>query len=250
MVQPSAECPIIILGDDKLGNLDVIVEYIYHSCFTVEIGDKILVFDYYKGDINLKDKNIYVFSSRNHGDHFNPEIFEWEKDYKNIHYILSDDIVANNKENITFMRAYKKMLIDNVKIETFGSTDQGVSFLVTTDEINIFHAGDLNWWYWEDDTESEKIDMENSFRIKIKRIRESGKKIDMAFFPVDPRLGDYYYLGGEYFIEEIHPKYFFPMHSWDKYEISQRFIHKIGDGKTQIVDIKHKNQIFNLQDRV
>lgn len=226
--------------------LNVTVEYIHHSCFTVEIGDKILVFDYYKGDINLKDKNIYVFSSHNHGDHFKPVIFEWERDYANIQYILSDDIVAEDKENIRFMRAYKKTTVNDVKVETFGSTDQGVSFLVTVDGVNIFHAGDLNWWYWDDDTDSEKIDMENSFKIKIKRIKESGKKLDLAFFPVDPRLGEYFHLGGEYFIKEIQPKYFFPMHSWDNYDISQKLIHKIDSASTKIVDIKHKNQIITL----
>ena len=233
-------------GDDKLDKLNAVIEYIAHSSFTVEIGDRILVFDYYKGDLNLKDKNIYVFASHGHGDHFNPVILDWEKDFKKINYILSNDIEAGNRDNIISTGPYKEISTDDVRIKTFGSTDLGVSFLVTVDGLNIFHAGDLNWWYWDDDTNKEKMDMENSFKKKIQRIKDSKLDIDIAFFPVDPRLGEYFHMGGEYFINEISPKYFFPMHSWDKYGICKEFIHKVDHPYTKIVDIKHKNQIFEL----
>jgi L-ascorbate metabolism protein UlaG (beta-lactamase superfamily) len=46
------------------------IEYIFHSGFTVETDNYFLVFDYYKGKINLReDKRTVVFSSHNHGDH-------------------------------------------------------------------------------------------------------------------------------------------------------------------------------------
>lgn len=225
---------------------NVVVEYIHHSCFTVEIGDKFLVFDYYKGDINLKDRDIYVFSSHGHDDHYNPEILNWKKDFEKIHYIFSNDINIEESENISLMGPYKERTIDDLKVRTFGSTDKGVSFLVNVEGINIFHAGDLNWWYWDDDSEKEKMDMENSFKKKVQRIKDTDVDIDMAFFPVDPRLGEYFHLGGEYFIKEIKPKHFFPMHAWDKYEISQKFIHKCPQSYTNIVDIEHDNQVFEL----
>ena len=251
---------------DQLDKLDVIVQHINHSCFTVEFDRKILVFDYFKGDIDLKDKDIYVFSSHDHGDHFNPVVLDWEESCSSIQYIFSNDIVVEPKENIHFLGPYKEKTIDFINIKTFGSTDKGVSFLVSVDGISIFHAGDLNWWYWDDDTEKEKMDMENSFKKKVQRIKDTGLNIDMAFFPVDPRLEEYFHLGGEYFINEINPKYFFPMHAWDQYAISQKFIHKIGRKKgkgthlykavelseecpqlyTNIVDIAHHHQVFEL----
>lgn len=229
-----------------MDKLNVVVEYIKHSGFTVEIGDKFFIFDYYKGDIEIKDKEIYVFSSHDHGDHYNPTILDWMNKFERIHYVLSNDIDVEERENISLMGPYKEKLINDVNIKTFGSTDKGISFLVSVDGINIFHAGDLNWWYWDDDTEKEKIDMENSFKKKVQRVKDSGLDIDIAFFPVDPRLEEYFHLGGEHFIKEINPKYFFPMHAWDKYEISQKFIHKMTGVSTNIVDIKHDNQIFEL----
>ena len=237
-------------GDDCLNKLDLIVEYINHSSFTVKVDNQILIFDNYKGDANLKDedkdKNISVFASHSHWDHFDSIILDWREDFKNIQYILSNDILIEDKEGITFIGPYKEVDINNIKVRTFGSTDKGVSFLVSLAGVNIFHAGDLNWWHWDDDKEMEKINMENSFKIKVDRIKNSGLDIDIAFFPVDPRLEDFFHIGGEYFIRELKPKYFFPMHLWDNYGIIEKFIHKIGDLPTIIVDIKHKNQIFEL----
>ncbi|HLR21653.1 MAG TPA: hypothetical protein VK087_06570 [Tissierellaceae bacterium] len=224
-------------------NLDVIVEHIYHSGFTVETKNHFLVFDYYKGDIELKDKKIYVFSTHGHKDHFNPEILDWEKDH-DIEYIFSDDIDSLKKENIHYIGHYQSLNLDDLEIKTYSSTDLGISILVRVDGISIFFAGDLNWWYWEDDDDEEKISMEKAFKIKVERI--VGQDIDIGFFPVDPRLEDYYHLGGEYFINKTHPKYFFPMHFGDKFDTSQRFINKIGDIPTKILDVDKRNQIFKL----
>lgn len=224
-------------------NLDVIVEYIYHSGFTVETKNHFLVFDYYKGHIKLKDKKTYVFSTHGHHDHFNPEILNWDNNHE-ITYIFSDDIDSLDGENIHYMGHYKNLSLDDIEIKTFSSTDLGVSFLVKVDGISIFFAGDLNWWYWENDTEDEKSSMEKAFKTKIERI--IGENVDISFFPVDPRLEEYYYLGAEYFINKINPKYLFPMHFGDKSDTSQRFIHKMGDISTKIVDVNRKNQIFKL----
>ena len=58
--------------------MKVKVTYIEHSCFSVELDNSIVLFDYYKGEIPDfdKDKTIYVFSSHNHHDHFNISIFK------------------------------------------------------------------------------------------------------------------------------------------------------------------------------
>ena len=97
---------------------------------------------------------------------------------------------------------------------------------------------------WNSDTQKERDTMEYLFKKKIDRI--DGENIDIAFFPVDPRLEENYYLGGEYFIESLHPEYFFPMHFGDNYSKNEKFIHKMKDSETEIVNIEHKNQVFIL----
>lgn len=225
--------------------LNVKVEHIFHSGFTVETENLYLVFDYYKGNISLKDKETIIFSTHSHGDHFNPIIFEWRDTKKDISYILSSDINIEYKdEKIHTMSPYEELSLDGINIKTFGSTDMGVSFLVNIDNINIFHAGDLNWWYWEEDTEKEKLNMEKAFKEEISKIKNF--HIDIAFFPVDPRLESAFSLGGEYFIKEVEPKYFIPMHFGDKFSITTDFIHKVEESLCKIIELNRKNQIISL----
>lgn len=214
-------------------------EYIYHSCFVVEVLDYILIFDYYKDreknylkekfienrdKLNLNKKTV-VFSSHSHSDHFNSEILDWDKNKENIFYVLSRDIAEkiqdNNgvkkKENIYFMEKNQELNLDkSLKIYTFGSTDLGVSFLVKIEENLIFHGGDLNWWNWGDeDTAEEAAEMERDYKNIVKEIKEVGDrigKIDLVFFPVDPRLGKHEKDGVEYFEKLLSPKKIVPMH--------------------------------------
>lgn len=224
--------------------LNVTIEHIVHSCFTVETKDHFLVFDYYAGDIELsKNKKNYVFVTHGHGDHYTPEIFSLEG--RDIKYILSSDIEVNMEDKKIYLMNPDELLeFDDIDVKTFGSTDLGLSFLVTVDGISIFHAGDLNWWYWNSDTPDEKKEMELAFKGEIAEIK--GEEIDIAFFPVDPRLEENFHLGGEFFIKEIKPKYFVPMHFGDKFETSKKFIHKIKNSPSKIVEITNKNQIIEL----
>ena len=62
------------------------ITYINHSGFLVETNDCYYVFDYYKGEMPRLDKSkeVIVFCSHFHQDHFNPKIFQ-----------ILDDIGAN-----------------------------------------------------------------------------------------------------------------------------------------------------------
>lgn len=224
-----------------MNKLNVKIEHIFHSGFTVETENYFLIFDYYKGDIYFKNKKTIVFATHCHEDHFNPTILEWKNLDKNIHYVLSSDIDIKG-EKIYNIKPYEKLELEGARIKTFSSTDLGVSFLVNIDNINIFHAGDLNWWHWDEDTEEEKTSMEKAFKEEISKIKDYS--IDIAFFPVDPRLETAFSLGGEYFIKEVKPKYFIPMHFVDNFSITTDFIHKIGNASTNIVEITHRNQII------
>lgn len=220
------------------------IEYIHHSGFTVETDNYFLVFDYYKGNINLKDKKIIVFSSHNHSDHFNPEIFNWSENHPDIHYVLSNDIETKPNPNTHIMEPYEKLKLFDVNIKSYGSTDLGLSFLVEVDDKNIFFAGDLNWWYWDDDSKEEKDEMKRAFKDEIGKIK--GNSIDIAFFPVDPRLREHYHLGGEYFIQELKPKLFIPMHFWRKYKTTTKFAQYIDVPDTKVVEMHKENEIIEI----
>ena len=79
------------------------VIFIHHSCFLVEVDEKVLIFDWFAGDrVNgytfggqipeyEPDTPIYVFASHKHRDHFDMDVLHWAERYSNIHYIFSKD---------------------------------------------------------------------------------------------------------------------------------------------------------------
>ncbi|MFW5971978.1 MAG: MBL fold metallo-hydrolase [Bacillota bacterium] len=238
------------------------IYHLFHSGVAVEINNMLLVFDYYKdnsrnsrdglaggvvtGDQIEKYEQIYVFASHSHYDHFNPVIFEWKQYNKNIDYILSDDI--NVSEDAHFLKKGDSISVNNLDITAYGSTDKGVSFLVQVkldneDGIIIFHSGDLNWWYWKSFTSEQLKQEERDFKEEVDKLKKYD--IDIAFVPVDPRLDEYYYLAGEYFIETIKPSLFVPIHFAGKYSITEKFADKYSQVETDIAVIESRGKKIN-----
>ena len=131
------------------------VTFIEHSGFMVEMEQNVLLFDYYQGEIPSFDgsKTLYVFASHSHADHYDPAIWKLKEQYKDIHYILSDDIKDN--EDAVVMKAHEKKEVAGIEIETLRSNDMGVAFLVKVEGKTIYHAGDLNWWHWNGEPEED-----------------------------------------------------------------------------------------------
>lgn len=239
--------------------LDLKVTYLYHSGFMIEGKNVTLIFDYYQPLLNislpknssrfttgdfLKEKpHVYVFASHNHYDHFDSKIFNWIKFNQEITYLLSDDIRPEPKTG-SFLKlgAYQTYKDGLISVETFGSTDQGVSFLVQIDEVSIFHAGDLNWWHWKEDTVADQQTAERAFKDEIAKIKT--RSIDVAFFPVDPRLEEFYADGAEYFAAVIKPKLLIPMHFGDNFKTTRDFL--IKNPSIPSVEITHRGQEINF----
>lgn len=228
---------------------EIIVTYIHHSCYTVEIGDYFLIFDYYKGILNIpEDKKVIFIASHGHSDHYTSEILKIPhmQDYtyilssdigklerdENIIYINNDKLSMEqlkslyNSENVHFVSPdqYKEIKFRDygeISIKTFGSTDQGISILIFIDGITIFHAGDLNFWAWPDNDEKTMQDEYDQLMVEIEKIKKYD--VDISFFPVDYRLEENYYKGAEIFIKEVKPQILFPIHSGGHEEINIKF---------------------------
>lgn len=227
--------------------------YIYHSGFAIETKNYKLIFDYYtepkknSGDFNIENfiidnKHIFVFSSHGHGDHLNKDILRWKENNPNIKYILSDDIKVDGE--YIFVKEGDKLKIDGIEIKVFGSTDLGVSYFVKCDGKSFFHAGDLNWWAWSDDTPEEERYMRELYMEKLEKIeKEIREKIDFLFYPVDPRLEENSFLGVEEFIKRVKVENIVPMHMWDKYWIVENLNMRLKD-KNVIKIEKNRSLIF------
>ncbi|MGO3018903.1 MAG: MBL fold metallo-hydrolase [Anaerococcus sp.] len=227
----------------------IVVTYVYHSCYTVEIGDYFLIFDYFKGKLDIPDdKKVIFIASHGHSDHYTSEILKIPG-MESYTYILSSDIgkletddniiyIKDNKlgidqlkslynsKNVHFLRPdqYKDISFKDktkISLKTFGSTDLGISILLYIDGISIFHSGDLNFWAWPDNDEKTMQDEYNQFMVEIEKIKKND--IDISFFPVDYRLKENYYKGAEIFAKEVKPQIMFPLHSGEHEDISQKF---------------------------
>ncbi len=226
------------------------ITYIDHSGYAVENEDRVLIFDYYKGTLPEfpETARIYVFASHAHGDHFNKKIFEWEAGYPNIHYILSDDIQEKGPEGrCTYIGPHREMLLDGMKIRTLRSTDEGVAFLVYDGKRTIYHAGDLNWWHWEEESAEYNKMMCRGFQREIEKIE--GEHVDVAFLPLDPRQEEQYAWGFDYFMRHTRTSCAFPMHMWGKYEICDRLdADPVSEPyRDRVIHIKREQQTFEME---
>lgn len=237
-----------------------IINYIHHSGFALELADHFIIFDYYKGDIGEEDllitsgdkilkkmmdyKNVFVMVSHGHRDHFNKRIFEWADTRPDINYIISHDIELDlGSTRYHQLKPYEELQIKGVKIKTFGSTDIGVSFLLEIQGIRVFHAGDLNWWHWaREASDEELLEAERLFKQEVSRIEKAN--IDIMFFPVDPRLGQNYYLGGDYMIDRLRPRLFVPMHFANDFYITSEFAKKMSQYQSKCVTIENNGQVI------
>ncbi|MBU3188017.1 MBL fold metallo-hydrolase [Clostridium bowmanii] len=234
------------------------IYYIYHSGFAIKTKNHFLIFDYFKEPLekdethhksellsseNIKNmKNVFVFATHSHADHFNSRILEWEKYNRNIKYIFSEDIkISVNKPSYSFMEEGEEKSFEGLYVKAYGSTDIGISFLVKVDGLTIFHAGDLNWWHWKEDSAEEQSLAESSFKAHIEKLKEE-KPIDIAFFPVDSRLQEFYCLGGDYFSQEINPDLFIPMHFGDDVGVTKKFVEKMKKRNIKAVEINYSGQ--------
>lgn len=247
---------------------EVLITYLYNSGFAVEIGERFLLFDYFldspigesrkltAGVVSPEDfavkKSVTVFVSHSHYDHFNAKILRWRYKRKDINYILSTDI--NMGKYAIHLAPGDVTEVSGMKISAFSSSDDGVCYLVEVDGVSIFHAGDLNLWHRKLDSKDEK-DMLTKFAYRkakfaflyaLKSIQ--GHKIDIAFFPLDPRIGPGYDVGAIQFAMIFKPKLFVPMHFSERYDVCETLLNKEILPKMKVFCIGARGQQYMYHD--
>lgn len=190
--------------------MQVKVEFIHHSGYVVETTDSVLIFDVVDGFLPRKyldaNKNVVFFVSHSHSGHYNPGVFNYRKQV-----VVSDDVSIPIGQKAIVVKPNDSLIVSGLRIKVFGSTEQGVSFYAQTKDIAVFHAGDLNYWHWKHETSDDEVELA---RLMFLNIIEDiqGESVNIALFPVDPRMGKGYDEGARIFVERIKPTWFFPMH--------------------------------------
>ena len=225
------------------------VTFLHHSGFSVETDPKVLLFDYYTAGAekayfnpaSYPDKDIYVFVSHAHEDHYDRRILDWAA-YPNVRYILSHDVrtVQGFAGEVLHVEPHETYTLGDMEIKTLQSNDEGVAFLVKTDGKVIYHAGDLNWWHWNGEPDDFNDNIRKSYTTEIDSLK--GESVDVAFVPADLRLEDKYCWAVDYFLQTVGAKVLFPMHFWGRFDVCALLKEK-GHGDV-IQEISRENEMF------
>ena len=233
-----------------------IVTFLHHSGFTVEIEKTLLVFDYWRGEqqeLSLRDQlkdqdflgyqRVLVFVSHDHEDHFDEVIYTWDYQRLPITYIVSDDLPIGKRGKR--VKPGDGLQVGDVDIQVYSSTDKGVSFYVTVHGLHVFHAGDLNLWHWrEESTLREIAQAEKDFYAAMAPIERL--PMDIAMFPVDPRMGGLYEAGANYFVMAVKPRLMIPMHWQGRAEVALSFARKGRTRYTEVLALTHPREQAEL----
>ncbi len=233
------------------------VTYYHHSGFSAAMDDVLLVFDYWLGekgelpeskritpDMLRAYKEIYVFISHEHPDHLDPAVFEWRKEVP-VTYIVSSDMPVGTRGR-RMAPGDEMELSSRVRVKAFESTDLGVSFLVDLCGVHIFHAGDLNFWHWREESTIKEIEeADERFRRAVDPIMK--ESIDLAFFPVDPRQGRLFDAGANYFILSVKPRLLVPMHFWGRAEIAEEYARRARCRQTEVIAMTRFGEQIRLE---
>ncbi len=222
------------------------VTYLHHSGFAVAVDSTLLIFDYWQGGVDplpedariteadfANYKQILVFVSHIHEDHYDSVIYTWGQNKQlPITYVVSDDLPIGVRGKR--MKAGDTVKLGEVQVAAYDSTDAGVSFYVTVGGLHIFHAGDLNLWHWREESSLREITAaENAYYAAVEPI--AALPIDIAMFPVDPRLGGLFDAGANHFILDVKPRVFIPMHWQGRAEVALDYARRTRTRYTEVL---------------
>ena len=258
------------------------ITYIHHSGYLLETDRALLLFDFVEGTLPTldPDKDLFVFVSHRHGDHFSPKIFDLAVSHPNIHFILSDDIwqnkVPDHLHGLAWFMDPGKVLEfkegGGLRVTAFKSTDEGVAFMVENginsaapssqddaanpdadqtgaarhESYTIYHAGDLNNWRWNGEPLAWNNNMSTNYHRELEKIRDTGFHPDVAMVPLDGRQEDLFYLGLDDFMKTVGAKMVFPMHFWEDFSVipALKKLECSAEYRNRVADLEYGGQSF------
>jgi ankyrin repeat protein/L-ascorbate metabolism protein UlaG (beta-lactamase superfamily) len=221
------------LLDRDVADGEAALWYLGHCGWGIKTSNRFLIFDYWKnaeppatpclvnGHIDpseIGDLDVFVFVTHEHGDHFDPAIFEWVDAFDDITFVFGfrPELVPPYREEGYPGPAYEYVgprehtTIGGMDIRTIAANDAGVGFLVEVDGLVVYHAGDHAGW-----ADGER----DGYLAEIDYLDPYVDTLDLAFLNVtgchahDPeRLLE----GNLYCVDKLAPTVMIPTHAGDR----------------------------------
>ena len=236
------------------------VTFLGHSGFLVELEQTALLFDWWTGELPPlpEGKPLAVFASHSHQDHFQPGIFRLRDGVRPVRFVLGNDIKLSRRHREVWQLSDEVVSccerlcgnketepLPGIKVRTLPSTDAGVAFLVEAEGRTIYHAGDLNWWHWTEETPLWNTNMERDYKRFLEPLR--GRTLDLAMAPLDPRQGlEGEGLGLAYLLSITDTRAALPMHQWGDPSPTDRFLAAHPQWADRVLPVREPGQTFSL----
>ncbi len=198
--------------DPPLEAGQAVIRYLFHSGWAVRTRNHLLIFDSTEPlpppgrpaptpraiePVEIADRNVTVFVSHAHSDHYDPDILKWRSAVKAIRYVWGWEGVGA-PEDIHFGRERRVVQDRGLEILNIHHEGDGIpesAFLVRVDGLTIFHAGDHG---------SARGMSDPVFGDNIRYLAGQAPELDLMFTPT---------FGGEIdAIRTLKPRVVFPMH--------------------------------------
>jgi ankyrin repeat protein/L-ascorbate metabolism protein UlaG (beta-lactamase superfamily) len=211
---------------------DAVIWYLGHAGWAVKTKNTFLIFDYWErgipdqpllanGRINpeeIKDLDVYVFSSHVHYDHYDEIIFDWEKTIERLTFIFGWQ--NNRGKNHVCLSPRERKKIGRIEVLLVNSPDANPldnAFLVKADGIAVYHGGDYGILGGiEEITTIYSQDMQF--------LKENANELDIMFLAsrlMNGKVPEFI----DFSIETAKPRVFFPMH----YQSSEYLFRELAD---------------------
>lgn len=207
---------------------EAVVWYLGHCGFAVQVGGKLLIFDYssemgsppahpeagglddgYVDPGDLEGLDVYVFVSHSHSDHYDETILEWEAAAESITYLFGW-AAGENPDHHYMVGPRATAEVDGVQVYTINSHHSGVpevGYLLHVDGLWIYHNGDYQQEYEEDfpylGTFTDHIDLVFTAGVPEEVYQSSHQAV--------------------YLMEHFRPDALFPMHHGGREEAGEVF---------------------------
>ena len=86
--------------------------------------------------------------------------------------------------------------------------------------------------------------MEVNFKRYLEPLRD--RRLDLAMVPLDPRLGDAFDWGLDYFLGLTRPGRVLPMHQWGDFALTGRFCRKHPEKAGLLVPVSREGETFTF----
>lgn len=241
---------------------DIKVNYVGENCYSLEIGEYLLVFDYCNGILNVPDdKKTIFFATSNRDGHYTQEILKLF-DMDNFSYVLSSDIAYDKgegnviylndeglsvenlkdlykKKNVIFINSSDRFKINkDIEVLSFSAKGSGLSFFVKIFDFSIFYTGE-SIFFEQGEGNTELINY-------LYEIFDREGEIDLGFFPIRTDGGGASFSYPRSFIEIFNPQIFFPLNIDEDFEMSKDFATSFSDNPTDVRFIDEDNQDFEI----